>query len=68
MRCHASVQVGFAGVVMFSGTGVLAAFFAALDSLPRKTRVKNGILSCETVEEGSISSGKTRKRLNRVEN
>lgn len=48
MRCHASVQVGFAGVVISSGTGVLAVFFAAPDSLPRKTRVKNGILSQET--------------------
>lgn len=68
MRCHASVQEGFAGVVMSSGTGVLAAFFVALDSLPRKTRVKKGILSWETAQEGSISSGRTRKGLNRLEN
>lgn len=43
VRCHASVQDGFAGVVS-SKTGFLVVFFAAPESLPRKTRVKKGIV------------------------
>ena len=42
VRCHASDQDGFAGVVS-STTGILVVFFAAPESLPRKTRVKKGI-------------------------
>lgn len=44
VRCQASVQEGVGGVGSCSMAGDLAAFLAALESLPRKTRVKKGIL------------------------
>ena len=50
VRCHASVQFGLAGVVS-STTGVLVVFFAAPESLPRKTRVKKGIVRRERERE-----------------
>lgn len=53
VRCHASVQFGLAGVVS-STTGVLVVFFAAPESLPRKNRVKKGIVRGEREKGGRI--------------
>lgn len=56
VRCHASVQFGLAGVVS-STTGVLVVFFAAPESLPRKTRVKKGIVRREREREREKGGG-----------
>lgn len=44
VRCHASVHLGFAGTGSMAAVG-LACFLAALESLLRKTREKNGIFA-----------------------